>query len=215
MHETSKALLRRLYDQRFCARYFVGDGVDVGCGEDNIEKFRHLFPLMRSCRGWDLRDGDAQYLASVPDCSFDFLHSSHCLEHLVDPAVALEHWLRVLKPGGHLVVMIPDEDMYEQGVFPSTFNPDHKWTFTVDKTASWSPKSVSLLRLLSAFSDRAQTVKIEQIDTTYHLADKRYDQTRSTYVECALEFVMRKLTLDQITSRGRIPADVTKARAAA
>jgi hypothetical protein len=26
---------------------------------------------------------------------------------------------------------VPDEDLYEQGVFPSTFNADHKWTFTV------------------------------------------------------------------------------------
>ncbi|MGH1556812.1 hypothetical protein ACRAWD_01360 [Caulobacter segnis] len=34
-----------------------------------------------------------------------------------DPKEALENWLRILKPGGHLVCLIPDEDLYEQGVF--------------------------------------------------------------------------------------------------
>ncbi len=53
----------------------------------------------------------------------------------------MHHWLRVLKPGGHLVVTIPEEDLYEQGRFPSTFNLDHKWTFTIHKQKSWSAKS--------------------------------------------------------------------------
>jgi SAM-dependent methyltransferase len=114
MLEASKSLLRRMHDPRFFTRYFVGHGIDIGCGADNIEKFQYLFPMMRSCRGWDLADGDTQLLTSVPDCSFDFVHSSHCLEHLHDPCVALENWLRVLKPGGYLIVMIPDEDMYER-----------------------------------------------------------------------------------------------------
>jgi SAM-dependent methyltransferase len=206
MLEASKSLLRRMHDPRFFTRYFVGDGIDIGCGADNIEKFLYLFPLMRSCRGWDMTDGDAQFLASVPDCSFDFVHSSHCLEHLLDPCVALENWLRVLKPGGYLVVMIPDEDMYEQGAFPSAYNPDHKWTFTIDKAASWSPRSVSLMRLLSAFSHRAQTVKIEQLDSAFRFDDGRFDQTLSPVVESALEFIMRKSRQEEIARHGRIPA---------
>jgi SAM-dependent methyltransferase len=122
MFETSKALMRRLHDSRFATRYFVGDGIDIGAGSDFLGQYTEQFPLMSSCRPWDLKDGDAQLLATVPDTSLDFAHSSHCLEHMRDPREALKHWLRVLRPGGHLVVMIPDEDLYEQGVFPSTFN---------------------------------------------------------------------------------------------
>jgi hypothetical protein len=42
----------------------------------------------------------------------------------------------VLKPGGHLVCLVPDEDLYEQGMFPSTFNDDHKRTLTIAKKKS-------------------------------------------------------------------------------
>src|SRR5262249_20281128 len=38
-----------------------------------------------------------------------------------------------------------DEDLYEQGVFPSLFNDDHKFTFTLAKRRSWSPVSLNLM----------------------------------------------------------------------
>ena len=52
MHETSKALMRRLHDSRFATRYFVGDGIDIGAGGDVLGQYTELFPLMRSCRAW-------------------------------------------------------------------------------------------------------------------------------------------------------------------
>jgi len=118
MHETSKALLRRLHDSRYATRYFVGHGLDIGAGPDMLAQYAEQFPLMRSCRAWDLQDGDAQLLSTIPDESLDFAHSSHCLEHMRDPREALNHWLRILKPRGHLVVTVPDEDLYEQGGIP-------------------------------------------------------------------------------------------------
>lgn len=96
---------------------------------------------MSEVRTWDWEDGDAQFLASVSDGEFDFVHSSHCLEHLVDPRKGLRNRLRVGRPGGYLVVTVPDEDLYEQGIFPSTFNQDHKWTFTIWKARSWGARS--------------------------------------------------------------------------
>ena len=138
MYEASKAVMRRMHDNRFATRYFVGDGIDIGAGPDALVQYEEQFPLMRSCRLWDIEDGDARLLASVADISLDFVHSSHCLEHMRDPREALHHWLRVLKPAGHAVITVPDEDLYEQGVFPSTFNTDHKWTFTMHKATSWS-----------------------------------------------------------------------------
>ena len=98
------------------------------------------FPVSAKC-AWDLGDGDATFMESVKDETYDFVHSSHCLEHLLDPEKGLRNWFRILKPGGYLVVIVPDEDLYEQGVFPSTFNADHKWTFTISKSGSWSDKS--------------------------------------------------------------------------
>lgn len=205
MYEASKAVMRRLQDSRFATRYFIGEGVDIGCGPDPISQYAEQFPLMKGCRSWDLPDGDAQYLETVEDNTFDFVHSSHCLEHMVDPKIALEHWLRVLKPGGHLVITIPDEDLYEQGIFPSTNNDDHKWTFTIAKASSWSNKSVNLTELLGGFASIAQVVKIELLDSTFRYGLQRFDQTLTPIGECAIEFVMRKWTSEELTRKGRYP----------
>ncbi|RKP46878.1 tetratricopeptide repeat protein [Trinickia fusca] len=194
MYEQSKAAKRRYRDGDFLCRYFVGDGIDVGAGPDTLGRYLPLFPALRSVRGWDLPDGDAQLLAGVADGSFDFLHSSHCLEHMRDPAEALANWIRVVKPNGYLVVSVPDEDMYEQGVFPSRFNPDHKWTFTIHKDAgmSWSPRSVNVLDLVTKMSG---AVEVERIQLVREFFDNRMadqDQTLQPNAECAIEIVLRK-----------------------
>jgi hypothetical protein len=66
-----------------------------------------------------------------------------------------------------------DEDLYEQGCFPSTFNGGHKWTFTVWKEKSWSVRSLSVLELLQTLGSAAQVLKAELLDATfrYELAE--------------------------------------------
>src|SRR6266568_4143660 len=140
--------MRRLAEPGFASRYFVGEGIDIGGGYDPLWNYHELFPFMTACQNWDVDDGDAQQMPDVPDARFDFVHSSHCLEHMADPYVALEHWFRILKPGGHLIVLVPDEDLYEQGVWPSTWNADHKRTFTLYKHESWSPVSTNVFELI-------------------------------------------------------------------
>lgn len=210
MYEASKALMRRLHDSRFATRYFVGQGIDIGCGPDPVSQYQEQFPLMRGCRSWDMPDGDAQFLASVADETFDFVHSSHCLEHMVDPREALQHWLRVLKPGGHLIVTIPDEDLYEQGLFPSTNNNDHKWTFTMTKQQSWSSRSINVFELLAAHAEVAQTIKVELLDATFRYGLQRMDQTMTPVGECAIEFIMRKLPAAELARKGRYPDPVKR-----
>ena len=208
MHECSKAVARRLHDSRFATRWFVGDGIDVGAGSDPLGNYREMFPRMQNCRAWDLPDGDAQTLEGVADESLDFVHSSHCLEHMVDPRIALDHWIRVLKPGGHLVMIVPDEDLYEQGVFPSTFNSDHKWTFTIAKLASWSTRSVNVTDLLNGVSDRVQAIKVELLDASYRWDGvPRFDQTLTPVAESAIEIVALKWTAEDLKRRGRLTAN--------
>lgn len=206
MYEASKALMRRLHDSRFATRYFVGHGIDIGAGPDCVAQYAEQFPLMASCYDWDLKDGDAQYLATLADASLDFVHSSHCLEHMHNPQQALLNWLRVLKPGGHMIVTVPDEDMYEQGVFPSTWNSDHKWTFTLYKNTSWSNKSINVFGLLAAVADTAHIIKAEQLDATFRFNVPRFDQTLTPVGECALEFILRKRFPEEVARRGRLPA---------
>lgn len=203
MKECSKSIGRRLADVNFTRRYFVGSGVDIGGRPDPLSLYRELFCQMSRVRTWDLEDGDAQLMEGVSAEQFDFVHSSHCLEHLADPRVGLANWFRILRQGGHLIVTVPDEDLYEQGVFPSTFNRDHKWTFTVYKTSSWSRCSINVIDLVRDLGERADLVRLEQLNSTYRFELPRYDQTLTPVGECGIEFVVRKRTDQEVTDGGR------------
>ncbi len=144
-------------------------------------------------------------MEGVEDESLDFVFASHCLEHLVDPRTGIENWLRIVKPGGHLVINVPDEDMYEQGIFPSTFNRDHKWTFTIFKARSWSSRSISLAQLVMDLGAAADVRKIEMIDAAYRHRLPRFDQTLSPVAEAAIELVIRKRPAEEISAGGRLP----------
>lgn len=121
-----------------------GSGIDIGCGED---------PVLPDVRRFDKEDGDANEIMRYVREQFDFVFSSHCLEHMHDPRKALLQWWALVRPGGHLFFIVPDEDLYEQGVFPSRFNPDHKATFTISKERSWSPVSVNVRELALGLPD--------------------------------------------------------------
>jgi SAM-dependent methyltransferase len=205
MMECSKAVARRLHDPAFSRFYFVGHGIDIGGAPDPLSLYVELFPLLRSVRIWDMGDGDAQFMAGVPDETFDFVHSSHCLEHVNDPLETLRNWMRILKPSGHLVVMIPDEDLYEQGTFPSTFNPDHKCTLTILKSRSWSRRSINVLDLLQDVGADADIQYLKLLNASYRYGLPRIDQTMTPIGESAIEFVIRKRTAVEVAVGGRLP----------
>ncbi|HEY1583849.1 MAG TPA: class I SAM-dependent methyltransferase [Chthoniobacterales bacterium] len=46
----------------------------------------------------------------LPDNSVDFVLHSHVWEHLPNALVALEEWIRLIKPGGYLFVIVPKRD---------------------------------------------------------------------------------------------------------
>ena len=203
MKECSKSIQRRLNDSNFLRNYFVGQGLDIGGKPDPLCLYEELFPLVKSIRTWDLEDGDAQYLKGVYDGSYDFVHSSHCLEHLMNPKEGLSNWLRVLREGGYLVVTVPDEDLYEQGVFPSTFNLDHKWTFTIFKPKSWSGRSINVIDIVRELGGAAELVKIELLSQTYRFRLPRYDQTITPVAECGIEIIIRKRHQNELEAGGR------------
>jgi SAM-dependent methyltransferase len=207
MHETTKALDRRLAIPAFRDVYFVGSAIDVGAGPDGLSLQRDNWPGLTDVRDYDLEDGDAQMLENVPTDQYDVLHSSHCLEHMRDPSTALQHWVRVVKPGGYVVLLVPDEDMYEQGIFPSTFNPDHKVTFTPWKLKSWSAASISIPALLFPLGDAVEVLKIEQLRDGYDWMAPRHDQTATTdSVPCAIEILLRKRHPIEVLFGGRVGA---------
>jgi len=101
-----------------------------------------------------------------PVGAYDAVCSSHCLEHMRDVPAALEQWWALVRPGGHLILVVPDEDLYEQGGWPSLFNSDHKATFRMGKVETWSPVSYDILELVKALPD-AEIVSCERHDQNY------------------------------------------------
>ena len=190
-NECLKAIHRRIREPAFSLLFFVGLGLDVGAGQDGLSKYTYLFPRCKGVRDWDTEDGDGQTLNGIPDNEFGFVHSSHSLEHMRDPHQALARWLDVVKPNGHIIVTIPDEDLYEQGVFPSTWNPDHKHSFTIDKPSSWSHRSVNVLDLYAKLRHRAELVRLVRLEETFAPHGLRRDQTQAI-ADSSIEFVLRK-----------------------
>ncbi len=77
------------------------DAVDISPrmlerADENLRD-RNLSVILRDC---DVRDLPYQ------DGTFDLVMSAHMLEHFVDPMVALREMVRVLKPGGFLIVCL-------------------------------------------------------------------------------------------------------------
>ena len=194
-----------MHEPNFSNRYFVGHGLDIGAGPDPLGLYIELFPRMLGVKTWDKEDGDAQMLESIEDAQFDFVHSSHCLEHMNDPACGLQNWFRTLKPGGYIIITVPDEDMYEQGQFPSTWNGDHKFTFTILKSRSWSPKSINLLDLITKLGDTSELIKLQKLDQSFRYTLPRFDQTLTPIGECGIELILRKRTEEEVKNGGRVP----------
>jgi SAM-dependent methyltransferase len=111
---------------------------------------------------------------------------------MVDANVALKNWWEIVKPGGYLIFSMPDEDLYEQGVFPSRWNHDHKWTFSIYKTNSWSPVHLNILDMIFRLENQ-EIIKIELIDTNYNYSLSNIDQTRNE-VEAFIEVILKKKT---------------------
>jgi len=62
-------------------------------------------------------------LKGVADETYDFVYSSHTIEHLPDPSEDIKNWFRVLKPDGYLIIYFPHRDLYEKKQLPLRFNP--------------------------------------------------------------------------------------------
>lgn len=55
--------------------------------------------------------GDMHDMNNYPDASFDYVWSSHSVEHAYKPLVVLKEFNRVLKPTGHLYMVLPYKDV--------------------------------------------------------------------------------------------------------
>jgi len=113
MSETSSCRSRL---SEYCVGY---NGLDVGYGGDPIIPSAICIDRAeddgrRSHVGQHPTHlvGDATKLSWFKSNSLDWVYSSHVLEDFDDTAAVLEEWLRVIKPGGNLILFLPDQAVY-------------------------------------------------------------------------------------------------------
>jgi SAM-dependent methyltransferase len=199
LNETAKACARRIYQPGF-RKWIQGKVLDVGPGSDSLAKWAYLFPDIVSVDGIDLYPGfltydgrtiigDATRLLEVDDDTYDTVHSSHCLEHTGSPYEALKNWIRVCKPGGHIVIVVPDADMYEGRVFPSRWNSDHKWMLSATRPSEG--RLVNLVELVASIPT-VGLVYLNLLEATWPgIPD--VDHTLNPVTESAIELVLRRM----------------------
>lgn len=119
------------------APFCQGRGIDVGCGHRKVteacigvdilapgEKGEHGVVRGQVIAADVQAAGDT--LTMFADGELDFVVSRHNLEHYIDLVKVLREWRRVLRPGGTLAMIVPDERAGDS-VF---LDPTHKHCFT-------------------------------------------------------------------------------------
>lgn len=147
--ETSKCRSR-------LAKYCSGSGVDLGFGGDaiNAEAVRVDFARPYANTGDQPVQlaGDCRFLVWFRDGVLDYVYSSHLLEDFEDTRSILKEWLRVLKPGGQLVLFCPDEQVYRRhcAATGQIYNVNHKHA------------DFSLQKVKQILADLAQTTIVHE-----------------------------------------------------
>ena len=109
------------------ASFLRGRGLDIGCGSEKVCK---------EAIGIDVAPGADitldlsadRALDLFGDGAFDYVFSSHCLEDFNCTAAILKEWWRVIRPGGYLVLYLPDRKFYPQKGTAGA-NPNHQHDF--------------------------------------------------------------------------------------
>ena len=190
MFEAHKAMIRRINNIKEYQQFFRGDGIDIGAGSDCIDAFIQQFPQMRTVHNYDLRVAGAEKCGQILDNSYNFLHSSHWLEHFSDPTTVVNHWVRVVKVGGFIIITVPDEHMYEKDMWPSPFNSRHQWSFRFGGNSERST-SIDAIKFFNTIPD-VSVISIKRVTENYFETDEDLTARTDINVECGIEIILKK-----------------------
>jgi SAM-dependent methyltransferase len=118
MSETSKY---RAFTTGFCK----GNGIDIGSQNDPVVPWAISFDLPQkeytTYSSGQAPENSIQWRGdaiSLPfkDAVCDFVYSSHLIEDFYTWYPYLQEWARVLKPGGYLVILVPDKQRWNAAI---------------------------------------------------------------------------------------------------
>ena len=159
LHETR----RRIADA-----YLAGDGIEIGALHQPLKvphaaRVRYVdrmtVPELRHHYG-ELADkplvdidiiDNGERLSTIGDATQDFVIANHFIEHCQNPLAALQHLIRVLKPGGILYMAVPDK----------------RFTFDVDRPCT------TIEHLMRDYRDGPEWSKRQHFEEWSRLVNKR------------------------------------------
>lgn len=107
------------------APYVIGNCLDIGSQGDPVVPWAIQVELPESefekYSGGSKLDqagvwrGDGRKLP-FREQTIDAVYSSHLIEDFADWITALREWDRVLKPGGNMVILTPDNDLFDASI---------------------------------------------------------------------------------------------------
>jgi ubiquinone/menaquinone biosynthesis C-methylase UbiE len=186
MAETSKARERRIKEGFYMQYIYEKSVIDIGVGRfDTVDG---ADPICEWAEMHDKDICDATTMDAYQDEQFDTVYASHILEHLTDPITAIRNWIRICKKGGHVIISVPDRDLYERKTeLPSKWNADHKYFYLMDK--SFPPHTFSFQNVVETALGKGYIVKFEKIDTVTN-KDKPHEHATG---EFSLECIITKM----------------------
>ncbi|MBI5815084.1 MAG: glycosyltransferase [Nitrospinae bacterium] len=133
-----------------------GKGIDVGCGSAKTHPDAIGVDLIPPGEKGDVASqkgrisqadvtASGDHLPMFADGELDYVIARHNLEHYGDPLAALREWRRVLKPGGLIGIVLPDDDEFDTMSADAT----HKTAFTKNSFAQMA-SHIEGLRIVSA-----------------------------------------------------------------
>jgi SAM-dependent methyltransferase len=201
MGGTSMAVAKRwAKDSFYTETVFRGTALDIGAAGDPLSRYRAELPHLTRITGLDhdkSPDGlvDSELIQAGADqiptgLTWDLVYSSHCLEHLYQHTLqrVADAWWAAVRPGGHLLVIVPDMEMYERGHWPSKYNCDHKTTWRLERLPA-DPYYVESLRQFVMLPG-SELLSIQRLSAGY--VDGARDQTATGECESGIEAVVRK-----------------------
>lgn len=137
-----------------------GIHIDVGCGSRKITA---------AAIGIDIADGSAPYVAGsvnistradnlypFADGTIDFISCMHSFEHYDNPKSVLTEWIRVLRVGGRIGVVVP----HATGLIPDK-------SVLKGHQVDYSPQAVE--ELLASFGGRLTIVSLDTLKNGWSL----------------------------------------------
>jgi len=118
------------------ARYCTGVGLDLGACGGPIVPHAICIDLAWGSNARTSLNSYPTHLVCGFDAfpwfrseAFDFVYSSHQLPNLKNLHAILLEWLRIIRPGGYLVLFLPDEQAYVQHCLANKTvpNPGHRY----------------------------------------------------------------------------------------